>query len=644
MTAPWELSSFKMLDLFNIAPPWPVGMLLYGLLLILTYLAALDLIAESDRRPTLAEAAVSSIVGLTFLGFLLLIVRWASLPSSAMSFLLVALAAQAAWRRRNVLVPRLESQFGLGLVTVVAVTLAFVLPCLIGGTMMAVGDYPQVFFHADTPNRLQHAYEFIQDRGMPPLSLSNFGVESQTHFAAPAAAAAAALFTGIAAHSAFFLTLTAAAFGIVAAVSLLAASLRPGPPFALAFALILGAAPLTVWDAGKVVKEGFSNPELFFNQFPDITILFGLFLFLVLLYACLNLTDLRRAFLATLATVLLAAAKTGYFPIAGLLLLSATLLRAWQCRDWRWLLLPVGTFIVGFAVTQITGSSVRVHLTFEPLFFFSVFGDRALKHGLDLVLFLLPVAAYALVARRPGAASKEEVNRLLILGLTFAGLLVFLNLIGNYTVHHDGTREPNSNILQPLKMMPKLLALAAVLALSLYWNPGRRHLNMAIVFCLSLIFMLPLAHRAIHALRLLVDPQSGHEYVDNRPIAEALVRIPIAGTVIVTNDLRYPANGFKRDRRQMQIPAIFGHQAYAVDTISYESYADEMLTRVYPDAKLRVAQQKRLAGDVWDPDFSRIAKEQHWTHLLIHKGASHPPEIPLPKLFENDRYAVYVFE
>jgi hypothetical protein len=38
----------------------------------------------------------------------------------------------------------------------------------------------------------------------------------------------------------------------------------------------------------------------------------------------------------------------------------------------------------------------------------------------------------------------------------------------------------------------------------------------------------------------------------------------------VTNDLRYPAEGFSRDNRQMQIPALFGHQGFSLN-YAYES-------------------------------------------------------------------------
>jgi hypothetical protein len=73
------------------------------------------------------------------------------------------------------------------------------------------------------------------------------------------------------------------------------------------------------------------------------------------------------------------------------------------------------------------------------------------------------------------------------------------------------------------------------------------------------------AAAARYSFQLLRDPASGNDFVDNRSLAEALAVIPTHGTIIVTNDLRYPAGNFTRDDRQMQIPALFGHQAFAVN-------------------------------------------------------------------------------
>lgn len=133
-----------------------------------------------------------------------------------------------------------------------------------------------------------------------------------------------------------------------------------------------------------------------------------------------------------------------------------------------------------------------------------------------------------------------------------------------------------------------------------------------------------------YSSRLLHDPRSGNEFLDNRSLAQALATIPTKGSIIVTNDLRYPADNFGRDDRQMQIPALFGHQAFSVN-FSYE-----------PVEHWRELQQL-LQQPQWSNAIATAARTYLWTHLVIHKAYVHPSPIPLTRIFENEAYAVYRF-
>ena len=64
------------------------------------------------------------------------------------------------------------------------------------------------------------------------------------------------------------------------------------------------------------------------------------------------------------------------------------------------------------------------------------------------------------------------------------------------------------------------------------------------------------------AYRLIQSPLNGGESVSNIMLASALKDIPVRGTLLATNDLRYPANHFHRPEAQMQFSALFGHQMY----------------------------------------------------------------------------------
>jgi hypothetical protein len=143
----------------------------------------------------------------------------------------------------------------------------------------------------------------------------------------------------------------------------------------------------------------------------------------------------------------------------------------------------------------------------------------------------------------------------------------------------------------------------------------------------------PVGVAANYAAVLLTNPSAGHEFVDNRAIAGALQAIPVSGSVIVTNDLRYPAEGFSRDYRQMQIASLFGHQAFAVN-YAYEAYEF---------SRERLGLQKLLQGERWAPDIDAAARRYGWTHLLIRKDYAHPSDVPLTRVFDSEEYAVYRF-
>jgi hypothetical protein len=134
-------------------------------------------------------------------------------------------------------------------------------------------------------------------------------------------------------------------------------------------------------------------------------------------------------------------------------------------------------------------------------------------------------------------------------------------------------------------------------------------------------------------LVLMRPEENAYEYADNHAIAEALATIPREGTVIVTNDLRYPADGFQRDNRQMQIPAVFGHQAFAVNYM-YEAY---------PFSAERLRLQQLLKAEHWSPEIEQAARTYRWTHLLIRKDYAHPRPIPLERVFESSFYSVFRF-
>jgi hypothetical protein len=158
-------------------------------------------------------------------------------------------------------------------------------------------------------------------------------------------------------------------------------------------------------------------------------------------------------------------------------------------------------------------------------------------------------------------------------------------------------------------------------------------LRAAVIALMALAFLPAAVVAARYSSVLLREPERGHEFVDNRSIAQALAVIPVRG-VIVTNDLRYPAQRFSRSNRQMQIPALFGHQAFAVN-YAYEAFEF---------SRDRSELQTLLQAPEWSDAIDQAAGQYRWSHLLIRKDYMHPASIPLQRIFENESYAVYRFD
>jgi hypothetical protein len=130
---------------------------------------------------------------------------------------------------------------------------------------------------------------------------------------------------------------------------------------------------------------------------------------------------------------------------------------------------------------------------------------------------------------------------------------------------------------------------------------------------------------------LLSNPENWHEFADNGAILPALARIPLKATVIVTNDVRYPANDYSRVDRQFQIAALFGHQAYAA-VLDYDPSPDEAERR---------EEQNMLQETVWDHNLTDIVCRRGWTHVLLSKRVQHARSVPGKLVYDGPGYMVF---
>jgi hypothetical protein len=244
----------------------------------------------------------------------------------------------------------------------------------------------------------------------------------------------------------------------------------------------------------------------------------------------------------------------------------------------------------------------------------------------DLAWLVLP--ALIVLHVRPAVPEPRHVALLLFALVP----LLLVNTMRTVDMRQDlGVSSMNAedwrNLLFPVPTLLHALALGLV---AQRWSRIGRGLRAAVAVVIALT-VVPAAVVSTRYARLVVgEIHNAHEFVDNRSLAEALATIPTSGTMIVTNDLRYPADGFSRENRQLQIPALFGHQAFAVNYV-YEAIEE------------RRALQRLLTQSAWSDAILDAARAYHWTHLVIRKDYDHAAQIPLEQVFDSDQYEVFRF-
>lgn len=161
------------------------------------------------------------------------------------------------------------------------------------------------------------------------------------------------------------------------------------------------------------------------------------------------------------------------------------------------------------------------------------------------------------------------------------------------------------NLKQILYLVPFMLYFAFVIL----FMHSQLHTFLKVFILLPVIMGqgAPFLYNRIYNLREIVrNPEQWHEFVDNRSLTECLKHIPVKGALLVTNDLRYPANNFSRAQMQMQIPAIFGHKMFA---------GNARWEKCFVDKERFKAQEILIRGS--ENEINRMAKEYGWTHGIL---------------------------
>jgi hypothetical protein len=605
---------------------------------------ALLLTPDERDGPSMAMVRLISGLLLTTIGFLLSLVAgapWFVGPAALLT------AAVARHRRAAFHVPRFHPSVtwdGAAAAMFAAIVAA---PVIVASLRMGAGDFPPVFFNVDSSYFLEKVHALTRTNIYPPESLGVAGGRAAYHFGTQAIAALISRASGIAPHQALFLiALPLLTFGIVAAAFVLARYLAPSLPSSVTIPMLLTAAPtlwMPFWKAlGPLLWQAmFAGSSDAFSTVSSSYELWGI--------ATNNGQNLATTFLTlmALAGMAMAPARGWRLPVfligsamifkapTGVALASgftvAQTYRALTERTFRPLVAVAAVFAVFgcvyFAFWIAPSLPVEYKTELAPFFHLKFLAERERVAAFVADLAWLFAPALILLPFRPSAG---DSRRLPILMFAITPLVVVNTLQGVDLRPGFGIDQNWPQVLIPVPLLIHAFVLSVADARWAHLNTVARAAFLLLV-TLAVAPPVWVAGRYTHVL--LVHPEAGHEYVNNQPIGAALRTIPVRDSVIVTNDLRYPAEGFSRDLRQMQIPALFGHHAFAVN-YTYESYSF---------SRGRAELQKLLQGERWTREIDDAARAHGWTHLLIRKDAIHPEPIPLERLFENELYAVYRF-
>jgi len=619
-----------------------------GLVYLLGYVPGSLLVDPQDDRQSLSLGIVRLIAGLmlTTIAFFLSLLLW--LPWYLGPVVLFALAAIRN-RSTAFALPRSSLSFSQDGALTGLVGLLLVAPIVISAMRMAPGEFPPVFFNVDTPYFLEKVHALVKTSVFPPESLSFADGRRSYHFGVHGLAALISRGSGLAPHHALFLiVLPLLAGGVLAAALVLARRLSPSLPLLVAVPMLLVSVPTlwypfwhSVWpplwqsvttlslEPLALVTQDYELWGAASNNGQNIAAHFLVLASLAGLLAAPAGGWRLPVFLV--GSAVLFKAPTGVALAAGFSVAQAV--RALRARSLRPLVPAVAAAVVFGGVYGAFWLLPPVPIEFRteifPFFHLTYLEDHGGRVGfvLDVAWLLLP----AIIVWLARAEAREPHGRLPLLVFAAAPFVV-VNVLRSIDLRPGfGVDEDWVQIMLPVPILLHAFVLGTADSRWAGLGAGYRR---AFLFVIALTVLPPVLVAGRYAEVLIVDPERGHEFVDNRPLAEALAAIPTDNTIVVTNDLRYPAEGFGRDNRQMQIPALFGHQAFAVN-YAYEAYAF---------SRDRQRLQALLRGEQWSDAIEQAARTYHWTHLLIRKDYAHPDRIPLDLAFDNQLYSVYRFK
>jgi hypothetical protein len=604
-----------------------VLMLFFGL----CHAIGASLVAPQQSRLGLGIAILSFVTGMCVVSFLFLLTK---VVGSVLVVMVVAIPAMALLYRyrKPALVIRCEyraAHIGSALALVVVAAL----PIVIMGARMGTGNFPEVFFAVDSPHFLQHVYSLMRTHTYPPPSFEIADFSYKYHYGIQAFVALASTLTGLKPHLVMFLVLIPV-LEIVSGLltyDICRRLTRTHGQAILALALVLfGAKQYLRFDPDPSLLEFLTRPENYNFRYSHPPSSIGFLMSLGIVRALMDFEDRDARWTAILLVALMPLFKIPYVVSigAGLALVYLYELRKHFYPERLLEVVAAGALSLGclamFAVNRAaSGSSIRI----DMFGFTSLMSDG---HKQTMMVFGAVTVLTALW-KRVGPQS-DEMTRL---GLFATSCFLLFSGLG---LHNPSLADQSLHLVFDVVVLLGVVAMSTYVVGAWFDSASRSVLTraVAIAVCLGLIGPGVISNLN-HTYIVSVEPERGHEYVDNGAVADALMHIPLDGTLLATNDLRYPANNYRRDNRQFQLAGVFGHRNMA-SNLGYAAGVSEEPLESYETANQLFQQEDWPAVEI-----RRLRGQMPVTHLLIRKTYTHATNIPLRIVYQNQEYAVYVF-
>jgi hypothetical protein len=613
---------------------------------VLGYVAGAWLVPPATTRPALALGMVRLVAGWFLSATSFMLGMAVGLPWWVGPLAVVG-GALGKYRWRALAFPQRPTIGGWKHLVGYVIGLVLLAPMLIASLRMAPGDYPPMFFSVDTPYFLEKVHALTKSSELPPLSLGMLGGKYVYHYGSHAAAALISRVTLLPPHQTLFLVLTPALLlGIFAAAVVTVEAIGPRVPSAIALPLLLVPTPALWYPFWHALVPRLEATLVDGSLRPLAPLLAEYEMWGV---ANINGQNLASEFIVLGAIGGLAASRSRGWRLPVFLIGSAILFKAqsaiallgglaamqsWEALRERRLqpLVPLAAAAALFGVVysalwMLPQLPVSFRTELHPFAHLDYLRDRDWIRGFvaDLAWLLAP----GLLLWR-GARSPADRSRIGLLLFALAPLFIVNTTRGLDLRPGKGYDE---DWFQIIIVTPMLIHAVVLMIAEWGWGTASRIRRYGFVALTFAAIVPPMIVAAAYSRVLIEHPAAGHEYVNNHALGEALRAVPVPASVLVTNDLRYPAEEFRRTNRQMQIPALFGHQAFAIN------YAYE----VYDFSEERMQLQRLLESDVWSPAIDAAARRYGWTHLIVRKDFPHPQDIPLTKVYDGPEYSVFQF-